>query len=237
MKKIALSLALSTLVLGGLVGCGQTGTQSLNNDGYRFANDTTNRSLDNRYYGDGIRMYNNRDSDYNFQRYGGNAPINGQDVRSRDNRMGMGDRNYGVTGDRPGMVDDRGLLRDHNRGMTSNYHHNYNGTLAQKIAKSVESMNGVRDTRVIVSGNDVVIGIESTNGQQRDMEKRVQSHVKNMVKNKNVYVVTDQERFSRIRSVDDRLRNGTPFEEVGDTVTDMVRDIGSAVERPFENFR
>ena len=232
MKKIALSLALSTMVLGGLVGCGKTGTQSLNYDGYRYAND--NRVMDNRYLGDGIRT-DNRGDGYNFQRYGGNAPINGQDIRLRDNRMG--DRSYGITGNRPGMVDDRGLLRGQNHATTYNYHRDYDSTLAHKIAKSVQSMSGVRDTRVIVNGNDVVVGIDSTRGDGRDLEHRVKSHVKTMAKGKNVHVVTDRDNYHRIRSVDDRLRDGTPFHQVGSTVTDMITDIGNAAKRPFENFR
>lgn len=230
MKKIALSLALSTMVLGGLVGCGTTGTKSLNYDGSRY--DT--RVMDNRYLGDGIRT-DNRGGDYNFQRYGGNAPINGQDVRLRDNRMV--DRNYGITGTRPGMVDDRGLLRGRHHAMTYNYHPSYDGTLAHKIAKSVESMSGVRETRVIVSGNDVVVGIDSTRGNERNLEHRVKSHVKSMAKNKNVYVVTDRDRYHRIRSVDDRLRDGTPLNSVGNTISDMITHIGNAAKRPFQNFR
>ncbi len=37
--------------------------------------------------------------------------------------------------------------------------------------------------------------------------------------------------------MDDRLRTGAAFEEVGATFTDMLQDLGRAAQRPFERSR
>ena len=69
------------------------------------------------------------------------------------------------------------------------------------------------------------------------MKKNVQTQVKDLADGKQVHVVTDQDAVTRIRTLDDRLRGGTAFEEIGATFTEMVRDLGRAAGRPFERTR
>lgn len=58
-----------------------------------------------------------------------------------------------------------------------------------------------------------------------------------MADEKNVHVVTDSDIVDRVRTIDDDLRTGTAFGEVQDTFTDMLEDIGQAIQRPFERSR
>ncbi|WP_096201438.1 YhcN/YlaJ family sporulation lipoprotein [Bacillus sp. FJAT-45350] len=194
------------------------------------------------------------------------------------NRPGMG--NSGLVGDRPGMVDDRGILREQrgergtgvlggdrtrqgtnaltgNRGqkgagtgaltgdrtqrgagtMTARYHSDYDGQTVQRIQQRVEGIDNVRDGRVIIHDNTVVVGVETTGRENQAVEKEVRKQVQGMADGRDVHVVTDQDAVTRIRTMDDRLRGGAAFEEIGATFTEMLGDLGRAAQRPFERSR
>lgn len=149
----------------------------------------------------------------------------------------------GITGgNREGMVDQRGVLRGQNRTMkgqtTANYHRGYDGQTVQEIERSVENMDGVRDCRVVMHDDEVVVAVEAKDKQnQAKLEEKVENNIENMVRGKNVHVVTDKDAMTRVRTMDDRLRGGAAFDEVGATFTEMVRDLGRAAGRPFERTR
>ncbi|WP_165763715.1 YhcN/YlaJ family sporulation lipoprotein [Halalkalibacter urbisdiaboli] len=156
------------------------------------------------------------------------ATLDGQTTRNqtvgqtnRTGRTNMGAQNNGTQG----------------RQGTANYHRDYDSRTAQQIVSRVQNMNGVDDVRVIVHGNDVVVGIDSDNNNAQQVEQKVERKVKGLVKGKDVHVVTDNDTVGQIRTMDDRLRTGAAFEEVGATFNDMINDLARAVQRPFERSR
>ena len=50
-------------------------------------------------------------------------------------------------------------------------------------------------------------------------------------------VVTDDDMFDRIRTVDDDLQGGQAIEEVQSDINAILNDLGDAIQRPFENNR
>lgn len=146
--------------------------------------------------------------------------------------------NGGVTGNYDGRsfynARNNNNMQNHlnNQHRAMNYHQDYDSQTAQKIANDVMQIKGVDDVRVIVNKNDVVVGVD-THQNVSHVQKEVEHKVKSLAKGKKVHVSTDRDVVDRIRTMDDRLRTGTPFQEVGNTFTDMVRDIGAAVTRPF----
>ncbi len=277
MKKIAMSVALSTMLLGGLVGCGTTnnntpaenapgnnstvGTQNYN--GYRMTDRydrhqgplTDMLTPDDRYRVGSYGEYN-RFNDGTRNHLGNYNNMTRRDYRTNSYT------NRGMTGNNvPGMVDRNGMLgrdgsyrdgtfqnssfRDGNFQNGSNraggyqaagYHQNYDSRTAEKIADSVTKINGVRDARVVVNNSDIVVGVEATK-DNASVQREVEQRVKNLTTGKNVYVVTDKDAVGRIRTMDDRLRTGSPFNEVGDMFTDIIRDLGNAAARPFQGTR
>lgn len=220
-----------------------------------------------------------------------------QGLRGQNNAGGFnvrGNRDYrgfgrGITGnDRPGMVDENGLLNGFdNRGQVGRQHRGFNrgtegfnhgtgrdygnlnggtgrnngtqglnrgtgrtginaqnntgayfdsedGRLATQINDRIGGDN-IRDSRVIVHGNDVLIGVDAddTDGIDDDVRNRVG----NLAGDRNVHVVTDRNQYRGLRDMDDRLRAGDAFEEIGATFNDMLDDLGNAVQRPFERSR
>ncbi|KHF42010.1 YhcN/YlaJ family sporulation lipoprotein [Halalkalibacter okhensis] len=139
-------------------------------------------------------------------------------------------------GDRTGVHRDqqRTQAKQGNRAM--NYHKDYDGKTVQRLTERVERVDGVDDARVIVHENDVVVGI-TANGDHDDVKKEVEKTVNGLAKDKDVRVVTDSDAVGRIRNMDNQLRTGTAFDEVTATFTDMLGDLGQAVQRPFERSR
>lgn len=261
MKKLVTSVALSTLLLGGLTACG---TANNNESTDPNAVETQN------YGGNYNQLGNNNDRNQGpitdmltpNDRYGAwyNNRLGDNTRISRNNYNGMMRRdtgitanynrytNRGMTGNNvPNMVDRDGMFR-HDRGFVdgqttrstnynrTGYYQNYDSRTAKRIANSVAKINGVRDARVVVRGNDIIVGIETTR-ERTSVQREVENRVKGLTTGKNVYVVTDKEYVGRIRTLDDRLRNGTAIEEVGDMFGDIINDLGNAAARPFQGVR
>ncbi|WP_158282131.1 YhcN/YlaJ family sporulation lipoprotein [Salipaludibacillus keqinensis] len=169
--------------------------------------------------------------------------------------------------DRQGMVDENGLLNGRlrasnrnqtdnnlNRGMgdgmfrgTSNtgnkqgsnvtgYYDSKDGQTARKLENRIENIDGVRDCDVLINGDDVVIGIDASGNEDR-VERKVRSLASKLDDNKQVHIVTDQSGMDRINGMENQLRDGAPFEEVGATFNEMLDDLGDALQRPFERSR
>ncbi len=159
------------------------------------------------------------------------------EARDRGN-VNQGTRNkaqYGTTdrGNRTGVHQGQQRTRTQD---TVNYHKDYEGKTVQQLSKRVERVDGVKEARVIVHDDDVVVGI-TTSGDMDDVKKEVERTVKGLADGKDVRVVTDSDAVSRIRTMDNELRTGAAFEEVGATFTQMLNDLGRAVQRPLERSR
>ncbi|WP_332631202.1 YhcN/YlaJ family sporulation lipoprotein [Halalkalibacter flavus] len=139
-------------------------------------------------------------------------------------------------GDRTGVHHGQQRAQGKHGTRAMNYHKDYDGQTVQRLAERCERIDGVEDARVIVHENDVVVGI-TTNGDMDDVKRKVEKTVNGLAKDKDVRVVTDSDAVGRIRNMDDRLRTGTAFDEVTATFTDMLGDLGRAVQRPFERSR
>lgn len=113
---------------------------------------------------------------------------------------------------------------------------NNDGRLSRRISQRLTGMNDLRDPRVIVRGNNVVIGTE-TDGDANRLQNNLRNDLSGLAGNRDIHVVTDRDRVRNIRDMDDRIRAGEPFEEFADTFNDMLQDIGRAARRPFEQSR
>ncbi|WP_349408010.1 YhcN/YlaJ family sporulation lipoprotein [Pseudalkalibacillus sp. SCS-8] len=118
-----------------------------------------------------------------------------------------------------------------------NYADDYNGSdLARRISKKVNKMDDVDDARVVVSGDTVLIGVDTNDRNDRNVRSEVKNAVQKMT-DKNVRVTTDEDMFTRIRDVDNDLRDGNGFEEARSDIEAIMDDLGDALQRPFQNNR
>ncbi|MBU8905489.1 YhcN/YlaJ family sporulation lipoprotein [Desertibacillus haloalkaliphilus] len=156
-------------------------------------------------------------------------------------QRGTGAGAAGLTGNRTGMVDNTGTLRGQAQNRvgtgTANYHQDYDSQAVQRITDRVNRLDNVNDPRVIVNDNTVVVGIDGDGQDRGRIESQVREAVREVNNDYDVHVVTDRDGVNRIRTMDDRLRGGAAFDEVGATFREMIGDLGRAAQRPFERSR
>ncbi len=151
------------------------------------------------------------------------------------NRPGTGMNNVGYYNNQPGKPNQYNMNQPvapkSNKGYTSQ------SQQAMLIRQRVNQINGINNAQVLTNKNNVVVGVNvsSTKLTSKDVEKKVKAAVKNVVKNKHIYVTTDPAMVTRITNVNNRLTNGSAGNEVRSDVKGIVNDLSDAVKRPFEN--
>ncbi|MFA9558351.1 YhcN/YlaJ family sporulation lipoprotein [Evansella sp. AB-rgal1] len=233
MRKIALSLAAAGLLFTGLAGCGDMND---NNQGQGFganqgqptgnAGFGTNHGQGTGTTGfgagpeHGMGAYPDHPTDNNagFAMDDNDGRLNNSRnyTQGRTNNQNIG--GYETRNGRTGGVGQQQI---------DGYYDSEDGQLATRIRDRIGG-----NTPVIVHRNDIIIATEN-NGDTDNLRNRVGG----LAGERNVHVVTDRNHVRNVRDMDDRLRAGEAFEEIGATFTDMLNDLGNAVQRPFERSR
>jgi Sporulation lipoprotein YhcN/YlaJ (Spore_YhcN_YlaJ) len=130
----------------------------------------------------------------------------------------------------------------------------FNHQLAERIAKAADSVPGVEAATAAIYGNDAAIGIRTranvSNVQQRTViERQVHAAVRREAPNLNIRVTSDSGMFTRIRTINNTVRDGlrgtanaltTEPNTVPGNLTNaandfgmLIRDLGRTVTAPF----
>lgn len=261
MRKTVTSFLCATIVATGLTACNGADQSQTHGNMYRgseaqmgYDNNGDDYTANYPYYGNGVggKEYyqNNRFSQKNDRMNNPKAHYN------QNRKMSHG---RGMTGNgRPGMVDENGMLNRTNdtmsgRGMQfkhsskqssmqtkstkTHYHKDYDGKHVGMLTTELEKIDGVKEPRVMVKDNDVVIGYQA-DGKPHDVESKMNRHVqKVMGKGKHVTITADHDMHESMSKMDDQLRTGSAFKEVESTFAAMMKDLGHAAKRPFEKNR
>lgn len=217
MKRTAFSLSAAFLLSGMLVGCGANNNGAVgnrnNNDGARPIGYYTGNGRDNL---PGIRDNNLSDNN--------NTTYQNRLNNDRDNDLGFGN----------GVID--------NDGPNDNNGPNANGTVAQHerqakaIANRVADLTGVENTSVVVTDDNVLVGVRTNNqGVTRNLKSNIRRTAQTVVRGKDIHVTTDRTMYNRIKNVSNNLRDGDTTGEVSSDVRGIINDIANAAKRPFQN--
>ena len=137
---------------------------------------------------------------------------------------------------RPGMVPEGETGQGTNtREDNITYHERYEGETVEAITHAVGQLHNVQDVRVVLHERTVLVGVVPENGHIET--EQVRATVEKIVGNQDIRIVTDSEGFHRIRELDEELRLGRPFEEVGPQYRNLWRDFGRILQQPFEHNR
>ncbi|MDE3839748.1 spore cortex protein CoxA [Bacillus methanolicus] len=161
-----------------------------------------------------MRMLQVKDENGNPQNR--SAPLANYDRNffQRDNRFSRSDANY------------HGHLDDNTRQPNSSYYTAYEGELADKIGDVTASVRNVEDVRSVVYGSDVLIAVDLTDYSKEEVTKRnIRKAVQPYLKGRSCTVVTDEGTFSRIRNIDNDLRDGGPREQIDIDIKNMLRSM------------
>lgn len=137
----------------------------------------------------------------------------------RDNRFSHGDANY------HGHLNEVGY---YNRG---------DGAISDKVKNAVEKIDNVDDARVLVTDDNVLVAVDTHDRNDADMKEKITSEIRKMTEGRNVQIVTDEGTFTRIRNIDNDIRNGGDRETIDNDVNKLMDDLGDAVQRPFNGDR
>ena len=201
-------LTLSTMMLaGGLIGC-----------------TADNEAMDTRY-NDSTRPIGYYTSEDNNGDYREGAVTD------------MIDRDYanGVKAPDKKQIDKRNGMNGPGYMRTDDNYSGYDNELSTRLAKRINKLKNVDDSRVIVYGDQIMIGVDTNDKNDVDVKDTVRSEVAKVTKQKNVSISTDEDVFGRMGDVNNRIADGDGFEEVQADVNGILDDIGNAAKRPFEN--
>lgn len=247
LHKKLIAVPLAALMSMGLTGCGtndETAVQDRNNEqvqpmGYYSNENHGNRGgnarvedgtdndgpltemMDHTFGGEGRNNGNNRNNRNALQvRDEGNntgnptVPLADRDRNffQKDNRFSHSDANY------------HGHLDDNTRKAKSSYYQAYEGELAEKIGDVTASVPNVEDVRSVTYGSNVLIAVDLTDySKEEETKADIHEAVQPYLRGRSAKVVTDEGTFSRLRNIDNNLRDGGPREQIDWDLKNLFR--------------
>jgi spore cortex protein len=105
------------------------------------------------------------------------------------------------------------------------YYNIYDGKLADRLVKRAEQVDGVRNARALVNGDDVIVAVNpENNADTSDLKREVKRAVKPLVENKELRISTKEGVYNTVQSVDNDLRDGEwHLRDLDDTMRGLTR--------------
>jgi spore cortex protein len=233
LNKKYLVLPLSAVMAFGLAGCGnddeaveQQGNNAAQPMGY-YSNENHKGNAEILEDNDGPvtemmdHTLGTERSNNNILRVGNENPDNptrpiantDRNLLQRDNRFSNSDANY------------HGHLNDNTNKARSSYYNAYEGELTDKIGNVTGAVPNVEDVRSVTYGSNVLIAVDLTDYSKEEATKRdIKEAVQPYLRGRSVTVVTDEGTFSRIRNIDNDLRNGGPRDRIDTDLKNMFQN-------------
>lgn len=156
---------------------------------------------------------NNRVNDGNPNVYP-NPTANGYDgnLNSREPLIGGNDQNY------------HGHLNNSNHVTRQSYYNGNNGNMNERITQLVENVENVKEAKTVIHGNEVLVGVR-LNNKSREVEtkKNIQQAVQSQLNGKKLHLITNDSQFSRLKTIDQDLRNGGPKDDLNLDINNLIR--------------
>lgn len=150
--------------------------------------------------------------------------MDGNGAKRDNNRFSRGDANY------------HGHVNDNNdRRNSTGYTNNYDGDLVRRITDRAEQVKNVDDVRAVVMGNNIIVAVDTDDKNDKNVKDEVRNVVQTLAKGKNINVVTDEATFSRVRNLDNDIREGNSRDTINTDMNDLFENIGDTIRRPFTN--
>lgn len=109
-----------------------------------------------------------------------------------------------------------GHLGDNLRKVESYYYYEaYEGHLVEKINETVAKINNVQDVQTVIHGNNAIIAVNlaSTN-HVNETKAEIRRAIRPLLQGKTSRIVTDASTFSRLRNIDNGLRDWGPKDQI-----------------------
>lgn len=224
LKSKIYALPLATVLTIGLTGCG-------NNDG-AAGDRETDEVIPIGYYsnenhgnnGGNVRINEENDGpltefmDHTFGTEGNQNKENGNETGTRNTnapraqKFSRNDINY------------HGHLNDINGGARSSYFTAYDGNLMKTISSKAASIENVNDARAVIHENKVILAaVLKDYHREKETVNKIRSAVEPSLDGKSLKILTKESDYSRIKSIDNTLRDGGPKDQVEKDIKNLFQ--------------
>ncbi len=109
-----------------------------------------------------------------------------------------------------------GHLGQNTRKVESQYYYEaYEGHLVEKINNAVAKVKNVNDVQTVIHGNNALIAVKLANGNRENATiAAIQRTVQPLLNGKTSKILTDASSFSRLRNLDNNLRDWSPKDQI-----------------------
>lgn len=117
-----------------------------------------------------------------------------------------------------------GHLNENNGGARSSYFTAYEGQLAKDLSERAESVVNVATARAIIHGDKVMIGaVMEDRNREEETKTAIKDAVEELLQGRKLYIDTKEGNYSRIKTLDNNLREGSPKEEIDREIKNMFQ--------------
>jgi hypothetical protein len=156
---------------------------------------------------------------------------------TRDERPGRGmngivDRRPNEMNRRISRFEDTGKARENipkSRGFATRD----DGNITEQLKLHLLSIDTVRDARIINSGNQLLIAVDSEANDNRNLEREITQYVKNQFPNKQSIVITDRRTVDRLRLLDDGFLSGRRSEDYEIQLREFFNEANEEIQGNF----
>ncbi|MDT8859924.1 YhcN/YlaJ family sporulation lipoprotein [Alkalihalobacillus sp. MEB130] len=139
-----------------------------------------------------------------------------------------------ILSNRPGVLRDKySYSNDPNVGRLDKGQQAQQATteLTKEIEKRVESLQNVRDAHVMTDGDQIVIGIESSEQDRVKLKRVVEEEVQQVTDIRRVHITTDRKLINRMNALEHHVGMDKPFDSIGGAVGDLADLVDDAAHR------
>lgn len=107
--------------------------------------------------------------------------------------------------------------------------------LPKQISDRVSHMDGVDKATVLVSNQDILVGVDAKKGKDpKVVEEYVRHHLTLDQPGYRVHVTSDKKLHARIRNLNTKVNGGHSIQHFSNDVRTILKDIGKTVTAPFK---
>lgn len=137
-----------------------------------------------------------------------------------------------ILNNRPGVIRDKYVLSDKpylQRKATVQYQeHQATTSLTKQIESRVEALEKIDDAHVMTDGEQIVIGVESSEQDRRKLIQSIEREIEGMVNLSSVHITTNRRILNRMKAFEHHVDLPRPLEPIGGAVGELVDLIDDA---------
>jgi len=166
----------------------------------------TERETNKRY----LRVNNKNDNQANDNTVADRQPDN---LDSGTSYLGQTDMNY------------HGHINRENTPTRQSYYNGYEGNFSEKITRTIEKVENVKEAQTLVEDNIVTIAVRLDDKVRADeTKKRIGEVVQPLMRGRRLQITTNESQFNRLEVIDHTLRNGGSEERLNKDMEESNRN-------------